>query len=60
MTDGRASRPRMATFKVSEEIFEEQGALDASEARRALREALDAIPDEELRNFRGGQITIVS
>jgi len=34
--------------------------IKPEEAREALVEAIKAIPAERLKNFRGGQITIVS
>jgi hypothetical protein len=51
-------RIRIRTYEVAEEVIE-QAPLDPSEARRVLQLALEAIPDEELRNFRGGHILVV-
>jgi hypothetical protein len=38
---------------------EEARGVSATIARQALIDAINSVPDEELRNFRGGQIMVV-
>lgn len=70
----RALNPTLKVFNVSDpslsnirsevaKLLPETGnlaAVSSAEARKALLEAVAALPDEELRNFRGGQILIVA
>ncbi|MFL6164241.1 MAG: hypothetical protein ACJ74U_18725 [Jatrophihabitantaceae bacterium] len=48
---------RITTFHVSEEATTRR--MGAAKAREALLEAVRAVPDDQLRNFRGGQILVV-
>ncbi|WP_146251337.1 hypothetical protein [Nocardia tenerifensis] len=53
--DDQQSRTKIRNYAA----VAEEPALEPAAARAALEKALASIPDEELRNFRGGQILIV-
>jgi hypothetical protein len=48
---------RINTFPISAEAT--KAPMEPAEARQALMEAVRAVPEEELRNFRGGHLLVV-